>query len=84
MQVTKEQLDPCTVELAFTVEAEAVSKAFGRAYREFGAFTAVPGFRPGKAPRAMVEKFAKALSGYKLHDDPALAGFIETDVVQTY
>ncbi len=57
MQVTKEQLDPCTVELAFTVEAEAVSKAFGRAYREFGAFTAVPGFRPGKAPRSMVEKF---------------------------
>lgn len=57
MQVTKEQLDPCTVALNFTIEPDVVSRAFGQAYREFGQFTAVPGFRPGKAPRKMVERY---------------------------
>ena len=57
MQVTKEQVDPCTITLDIQVEVEAVTKAFDRAYREFGGFTNVPGFRPGKAPRAMLEKF---------------------------
>ena len=57
MQVTKEQVDPCTVALDIKIEPDIVSKAFGQAYREFGQFTNVPGFRPGKAPRRMVERY---------------------------
>src|SRR5258707_9391848 len=57
MQVTKEQIDPCTVTLDIQIEEDVVSKAFDRAYREFGKFTSVPGFRPGKAPRAMLEQY---------------------------
>jgi len=57
MQVTREQVDPCTIALDIHIEPDIVSKAFGQAYREFGQFTNVPGFRPGKAPRAMVERF---------------------------
>lgn len=57
MQVTKEQIDPCTVALDIKIEPEIISKAFGQAYREFGQFTNVPGFRPGKAPRKMVERY---------------------------
>jgi trigger factor len=57
MQVTKEQIDPCTVGLDIEVDAETVSQGFTRAIKEFGKFTNVPGFRPGKAPRAMVEKY---------------------------
>jgi trigger factor len=57
MQVTKEQIDPCTLSLDFEIEPEAVTKGFNRAYREFAEFTNVPGFRPGKAPRAMLERY---------------------------
>ena len=57
MQVTKEQIDPCTIALDIKIEPDIVSKAFGQAYREFGQFTNVPGFRPGKAPRRIVERY---------------------------
>jgi trigger factor len=57
MQVTREQIDPCTVALDVKVEAEKVSSAFERAYREFGRYTNVPGFRPGKAPRKVLEQY---------------------------
>jgi trigger factor len=57
MQVTKEQIEPCTVALDIQVEPEIVSKAYERAYKDFGKFTNVPGFRPGKAPRAMLERY---------------------------
>src|SRR5690349_1498923 len=57
MQVTKEQAGPCTVKLDIEVEPEAVERAFERAYREFARFTNVPGFRPGKAPRSVLERY---------------------------
>ncbi len=57
MQVTKEQIDPCTISLDIQIEPDIISKAFGQAYREFGQYTNVPGFRPGKAPRRMVERY---------------------------
>src|SRR5438132_1215845 len=57
MAETKEQENPCTLILDIEIEPEEVSKAFDRAYREFSGFTNVPGFRPGKAPRPMLEKF---------------------------
>jgi trigger factor len=57
MAETKEQENPCTLILDIEIEPEKVSKAFDRAYREFSGFTNVPGFRPGKAPRAMLEKY---------------------------
>ncbi len=57
MQVTKEQIEPCTVSLTITVDADEVDRGYARAYREFAAVTNVPGFRPGKAPRAMLERY---------------------------
>jgi trigger factor len=57
MQHTREQIDPCTIALDFQIESDVVSKAFHRAYREFAQFTHVPGFRPGKAPRSMLQKY---------------------------
>jgi trigger factor len=57
MQVTAEQTDPCTVVLSIEVDEQQVSRAFDSAYRDFGRHASVPGFRPGKAPRALVERF---------------------------
>lgn len=57
MQVTAEQTDPCTIVLDIVVDEQQVVRAFETSYREFGRFANVPGFRPGKAPRAIVERF---------------------------
>ncbi len=57
MEVTKEQLEPCAVELSIHIDADQVRQAYGRAYRECAPITRVPGFRPGKAPRAMLERY---------------------------
>lgn len=57
MQVTREEIEPCTVSLTISVDADAVDRGYARAYREFAAVTNVPGFRPGKAPRAVLERY---------------------------
>ena len=57
MQVTAEHPDPCTVVLDINVDEQQVTQAFEAAYREFGRYANVPGFRPGKAPRAIVERY---------------------------
>src|SRR5580658_8135152 len=57
MQVTAEHTDPCTLVLDVSIDEEQVARAFESSYREFGKYASVPGFRPGKAPRAIVERF---------------------------
>ena len=39
------------------VDEQQVARAFDSVYRDFGRYANVPGFRPGKAPRALVERF---------------------------
>ena len=56
MQVTVEQQGPCEVELNIEIPAEQVSTARDKVYKEIGAHTSIPGFRKGKAPRAILEK----------------------------
>lgn len=57
MQVTAEQTDPCTIVLDIAVDEQQVARAFDSVYREFSRYANVPGFRPGKAPRAILERF---------------------------
>jgi trigger factor len=57
MQVTSEQPDPSTLILDIEVDEEQVSRTFDAVYREFSRHVNVPGFRPGKAPRAVVERY---------------------------
>lgn len=57
MQVTREQPDPCTIVLTIEVEEQQVSRTFDSVYREFSNYVSVPGFRPGKAPRNLVQRF---------------------------
>ena len=58
MQVTAEQTNPCTIVLDITVDEAQVSRAFESSYREFSRHTNIPGFRSGKAPRVLVERYA--------------------------
>ena len=56
MQVTREDLNSCTVRLNVVCSAEQVTDAFDRAIKAFAKEVRIPGFRPGHAPRQMVEK----------------------------
>jgi len=45
------------VRLDIEVPAEEVSRHFETAYRHLAERTRVPGFRPGKAPRNVIERY---------------------------
>jgi len=55
MTVTREDLNPCTVRLTIVPASEQVKHSFDRAFRDLTKKVKLPGFRPGKAPRAMLE-----------------------------
>lgn len=55
MTVTREDLNPCTVKLNIVCEPDEVKEAFDKAYKAIAKNIRLPGFRPGHAPRAMVE-----------------------------
>jgi trigger factor len=57
MQVTAEQTDPCVVTLDISLDEGQVARTFDSVYREFSRYVSVPGFRPGKAPRAILERY---------------------------
>lgn len=55
MQVTREDLNPCTVKLTIVPDESQVKDGFERAVKQISKQIKVPGFRPGHAPKAMVE-----------------------------
>ncbi|MBI5231789.1 MAG: trigger factor [Coriobacteriales bacterium] len=54
MKTSVERLEGNTVKLTVTVPAEDVDRAIEGAYKKIGNKVRVPGFRPGKAPKAVV------------------------------
>jgi trigger factor len=46
------------VQLQIEVPADEVSRHFATAYRHLADRTKIPGFRPGKAPRAVIDRYA--------------------------
>ncbi|AEG59279.1 trigger factor [Desulforamulus ruminis] len=57
MKATAERIEKNTVLLQIEVEEEQVNKALDKAYRKVVGQVNIPGFRKGKAPRAMVERY---------------------------
>jgi trigger factor len=63
VRVTATEETPVAWSLAVEVDAKRVGKAFDRAYRDLSKQVRVKGFRPGKAPRSVLEKlYAPALA----------------------
>ena len=58
MPATAEKLDGSRVRLAVEVPPEDLQKEYGRAIQRVGRRVKIPGFRPGKAPRRLVENAA--------------------------
>lgn len=56
MQITVEDVDPVTVTLTVEVEPERIGRAFDRAAKKIAKEVDLPGFRPGKAPRRLLEQ----------------------------
>jgi trigger factor len=57
VKVTLERLPESRVQLDIEVEPERVARSLDAAYRRLAPKAKVPGFRPGKAPRAMTERY---------------------------
>ena len=57
MAVKTEQIEKNLVKLTFEVSAEEFDKAINRAYRKNANRFNIPGYRKGKAPRSIVEKY---------------------------
>jgi trigger factor len=55
MKVTSEQSGECQVTLNIELEAAEVEKGLDKAYKRLVTKVKVPGFRPGKAPRELLE-----------------------------
>ncbi len=56
MKTTVERVDDVTVKLSITVEAARVSEAVEHAFAHLAADVKVPGFRPGRVPRKVLER----------------------------
>lgn len=56
MNVTVENLAPCKKLVRFELDAKAVEEAFASVTKDFMKHAKMPGFRPGKAPEAMVAR----------------------------
>ncbi len=57
MKVSTERIPQSQVVLTIEVEPERLQGALDSAYRRLAARARIPGFRPGKAPRPMVERY---------------------------
>ena len=55
MNVTKDSESPTEVTLSIEMDAEDVEPFITRSYRRLVSRVQIPGFRPGKAPRSIVE-----------------------------
>jgi len=56
VKVTLEKQEKNLVHLAVEVDKDAVDRAWEKAYRQLSHHVLIPGFRKGKAPRALVER----------------------------
>lgn len=56
MQVTREELNPCTIQLKVVCGPDQVRAGFNKAYKSLSKSIKLPGFRPGTAPRSVLEK----------------------------
>ena len=62
MQVDVRQLEPCKVALNIQVPPEQITQTIDSVFNRFAKRTTVPGFRKGKAPRKLAERYINAVA----------------------
>lgn len=69
MDFQVESLGPCRKKIVVTIPPERIGEEFDKKYDEINENVALPGFRPGRAPRKLLEKrFGTRLAG-EVKDD---------------
>ena len=63
VDVTTETLTPTRVRLTITVPFADLEPSVNKAYKNVSQQMRVPGFRPGKVPRALVDQRGRSLRG---------------------
>ncbi|MFH1067301.1 MAG: trigger factor [bacterium] len=62
MNISLEDMAPCRKRIKIEVPAKQVEEELGKVTEDFRQYAKIPGFRPGKTPKAVVEKrFAKEI-----------------------
>lgn len=56
VKVKREELNPCTILLTITPDADQVKAGFDKAIKKLGKQVRIPGFRPGSAPKKLIEE----------------------------
>ena len=57
MKTTVEEISPVKKKLVIEIEADRVDKKMNAAYKRLGKRAKIPGFRPGKIPRRIMENY---------------------------
>ena len=78
--ISCEKLEKSMVELQFSIDAETFKSAVNTAFKREGKKYAIPGFRKGKAPKAMIEK----MYGKDLFQYDAINDLMDRDVPALY
>jgi trigger factor len=68
MQLTREDLNPCTVKLTIVCDPEEVKDGFEKATKQIAKSIKLDGFRPGHAPKGMIESL---IDKGQLYDEAA-------------
>ena len=55
MEIKINEISSVQHEVTFAIEADIANSVYKKSLRKIGKFTAIPGFRKGKAPLSMVE-----------------------------
>ena len=64
MSVQIEEISPCRRKLSIEVSADTIAKEFDEAISVYASQVALPGFRPGKAPKQLVKsRYQKEITG---------------------
>jgi trigger factor len=78
VKTSVETLDPVQVKLTVEVEPKRVKKAFDKAARELAKQVSLPGFRPGKAPRRLLEqRFGQGVIAQTAMEDAITDYYVE-------
>src|SRR5581483_1044762 len=86
VKVTAEKIPQSKVLLRIEIPPEQVQEAIEKTYRDISRRVRIPGFRPGKAPRSLVERYVggpqtiQAEGIERLIDDSYRKALRETDI----
>lgn len=82
MEITREDLNPCTIKLTVKCTPEQVQTGFNRAYKLFSEKMRVPGFRPGHAPKKVLEPMINKQDLYNQAADEIVKSAIQAAIKQ--